>query len=161
MTARVGRSAVGPRVRRLLIVVMVGAAALAANSIYLALITFLEWATGRPLQNYFYQYMFLAHLAMGLVIVVPFIVFVVLHFLAARHRRNRMALRTGYALGGIGLALLATGLILVRFGWFEIRDPRPRAIVYWLHALLPLVAASLSRDGTAPTLISSRFRSTG
>ncbi len=140
---RIVRPAVGPRVRRLLIVVMVGAAALAANSIYLALITFLEWSTGRPLQNYFYQYMFLAHLAMGLLIVVPFIVFVVLHVLAARHRRNRMALRTGYALGGVSLALLATGLILVRFGWFEIRDPRPRAAAYWLHALLPLAAASL------------------
>jgi hypothetical protein len=74
---------------------MVAAAALAANSIYLAMVTFFEWTTGRPLQNYFYQYMFLAHLALGLLIVVPFAAFVILHALAARHRRNRMALRTG------------------------------------------------------------------
>jgi cytochrome c-type biogenesis protein CcmH/NrfG len=143
MMASVGGPAVGPRVRRLLIVVMVSAAALAANSIYLTLITFLEWTTGRPLQNYFYQYMFLAHLFLGLLIVVPFAVFVTLHVVAARHRRNRLALRTGYALGGASLALLATGLILVRFGWFEIRDPRSRAVAYWLHAMLPLAAASL------------------
>ena len=141
--ARVPRPAVGPRVRRLLAVVMVTAGVLAANSIYLALITFVEWATGRTLQNYFYQYMFLAHLVLGLVIVVPFVVFVVFHFLAARHRRNRLALRTGYALAGASIALLATGLILVRFGWFEIRDPRLRAVAYWLHAALPLAAASL------------------
>ena len=62
--ARVSGPAVGPRVRRLLVAVMVIAAALAANSIYLALITFLEWTAGRPLQNYFYQYMFLAHLTL-------------------------------------------------------------------------------------------------
>jgi len=109
--ARVGGPAVGPRVRRLLIVVMVSAAALAANSIYLALITFLEWATGRPLQNYFYQYMFLAHLFLGLVIVVPFAVFVILHFVAARHRRNRLALRTGYALAGASLAPVGTEVV--------------------------------------------------
>ena len=87
--------------------------------------------------------MFLAHLFLGLLIVVPFAVFVILHFVAARHRRNRLALRTGYALGGASLALLVTGLILVRFGWFEIRDPRSRAVAYWLHAMLPLAAASL------------------
>ena len=141
--ARVSGPAVGPRVRRLLVAVMVMAAALAANSIYLALITFLEWTAGRPLQNYFYQYMFLAHLTLGLLVVVPFGLFVILHVLAARHRRNRQALRTGYALGGAGLALVVSGLILVRFGWFEIRDPRSRAVAYWLHALLPLAAASL------------------
>jgi hypothetical protein len=122
---------------------MVAAAALAANSIYLSMVTFIEWTTGRTLQNYFYQYMFLAHLALGLLFVVPFAAFVILHALAARHRRNRMALRTGYALGGAALALLATGLILVRFGWFEIRDPRLRAVAYWLHALLPIAAATL------------------
>ena len=31
----------------------------------------------------------------------------------------------------------------MRFGWFEIRDPRLRAVAYWLHALLPLAAAAL------------------
>jgi hypothetical protein len=143
MTGTVARPAVGPRVRRLLIVVMVGAAALASNSIYLALITFAEWASGRSLQNYFYQYMFLAHLALGLLIVAPFVVFTALHVAAAYRRRNRMALRSGYALGGASLALLVTGLVLVRFGWFEIRDPRWRAVAYWPHAMLPLAVGAL------------------
>jgi len=144
MTAeRSTRRAVGPRLRRLLAAVLAVAAALAANSIYLASITFTEWTTGRGFQNYFYQYMFLAHLALGLVVIVPFLVFLIVHLRAARGRRNRLALRTGYALGGASVALLATGVVLVRFGVFEIRDARVRTIAYWCHALLPLAAASL------------------
>jgi hypothetical protein len=142
MTTRPG-AAVGPRLRWLLIAILTTVAVLSANSIYLAAITFVEWSTDRPFQNYFYQYMFLAHLALGLAVVVPFLVFVTLHLLAARRRRNRLALRTGYALGGVSLALLVTGLVLVRFGFFEIRDPRLRGVAYWFHALLPLAAASL------------------
>ena len=141
-TPATGR-AVGPRLRRLLVAVLACAAALAANSIYLAAITFAEWATGRGFQNYFYQYMFLAHLALGLAIVVPFLFFVAFHLRAARYRRNRLARRTGYALGGASLLLLATGVVLVRFGFFEVRDPRLRALAYWCHALLPLAAATL------------------
>jgi len=144
MTAeRSPQRAVGPRLRRLLAAVLAAAALLAANSIYLAAITFAEWTTGRALENYFYQYMFLGHLALGLVLVVPFLVFVTVHVRAARRRRNRLALGTGYALGCASLALLATGLVLVRFGFFEIRDARLRAVAYWCHALLPLAAASL------------------
>src|SRR5438034_106920 len=117
-TMTVGRpagSAVGPRLRWLLVAVLTTVAVLSANSIYLAAITLVEWATDRPFQNYFYQYMFLAHLALGLAVVVPFLVFVILHLRAARRRRNRLALRTGYALGSVSVALLVTGLVLVRF----------------------------------------------
>ena len=143
MAARRFGPAVGPRVRWVLVAVMIVAAAVSANSIYLGLITFLEWTTGRSLQNYFYQYMFLGHLALGLALVVAFAVFLFFHVRAALRRRNRMALRSGYALGAASITLLVTGLVLVRFGWFELRDPRGRAIAYWLHALLPLMAAAL------------------
>jgi hypothetical protein len=144
MTAsRTSGRAVGPRLRWLLAAVLTAVAVLAANSIYLAAITLLEWATDRAFQNYFYQYMFLAHVALGLAVVVPFLVFAILHVRAAWRRRNRLALRTGYALGGASVALLATGLVLVRFGFFEVRDPRFRTVAYWFHALLPLAAASL------------------
>jgi tetratricopeptide (TPR) repeat protein len=135
--------AVGPRLRRLLAVVLAGGALVAANSIYLAAITFAEWSTGRALQNYFYQYMFLAHLALGLAIVLPFLVFVIVHLRAAWRRRNRRALMTGYALGGASVLLLATGIVLVRFGFFEVHDPRLRAAAYWCHALLLPATACL------------------
>ena len=141
-SARGGR-AVGPRLRWLRVAVLTTVAVLSANSIYLAAITLVEWATDRPFQNYFYQYMFLAHLALGLLVVVPFLVFVILHLFAARRRKNPLALRTGYALGTVSMALLVTGLVLVRFGFFEIRDPRIRTVAYWFHAVLPLAAASL------------------
>jgi hypothetical protein len=135
--------AVGPRLRRLLAVVLAGGALVAANSIYLAAITFAEWSTGRALQNYFYQYMFLAHLALGLAIVLPFLVFVIVHLRAAWRRRNRRALLTGYALGGASVLLLTTGIVLVRFGFFEVHDPRLRAVAYWCHALLLPATAGL------------------
>jgi len=135
--------AVSPRVRWLLVAVMCVAAALSANSIYLALITFAEWTTGRSLQNYFYQYMFLGHLTLGLALILPFLTFLFFHIRAARRRKNPLALRSGYTLGVAAVTVLITGLVLVRFGWFEIRDPRPRAVAYWLHAVLPLAAVGL------------------
>src|ERR1051326_6682883 len=74
--------AVGPRLRLLLYGIFALVALLGANSAYLASITFLEFlnrAAGVTFQNYFYQYMFLGHLALGLLLLVPFVVFGVLH----------------------------------------------------------------------------------
>src|SRR4029078_7590706 len=98
----------------------------AANSIYLAAITFAEWSSGRQLQNYFYQYMFLAHLALRLAIVLPFVVLVTVHVRAAWRRRNRLALRTGYALGGASVLLLTTGILLGAVRFFGVPDPSAR-----------------------------------
>ncbi len=67
--------AVGPRLRKLLYFIFALVALLGANSAYLAAVTAVEWSTGRTYQNYFYQYMFLGHLVLGLVLVVPFVVF--------------------------------------------------------------------------------------
>ena len=67
--------AVGPRLRKLLYVIFALVALLGANSVYLAAVTAVEWSTGRTYQNYFYQYMFLGHLVLGLVLIVPFVVF--------------------------------------------------------------------------------------
>ena len=66
--------AVTPGLRKLLYFVFGLFALLGANSLYLASITFLEWVSQQAYQNFFYQYMFLAHLAMGLVLLIPFFV---------------------------------------------------------------------------------------
>src|SRR5438046_151789 len=69
--------AVGPRLRVLLAGIFGLVALLGANSVYLSTITFLEWlnrAAGVTFQNYFYQSMFLAHLALGLLLVLPVII---------------------------------------------------------------------------------------
>ena len=77
--------AVGPRLKKLLFVVFALFALLGVNSAYLSAITVLEWSTQRTYQNYFYQYMFLMHLGLGLLIIVPVVVFGLLHIKNARH----------------------------------------------------------------------------
>ena len=131
---------VGPRLRILLYVVFGLVAVLGANSLYLASITFLEWFQGATLQNYFYQVMFLAHLALGLVFVVPFLVFGVIHLKNSWNRPNRRAVRVGYALFVASIVVLLSGVALMRFGNFDLREPTLRAITYWAHVLVPLLA---------------------
>ena len=132
--------AVGPRLRRLLYVVLALLAVLFANSAYLATITAMEWVSSQTYQNYFYQLMFLGHLTLGLLLVVPFLVFALIHMANTRYRRNRRAVRVGYVLFAVALTLLVSGLLLFRVGGFELKHPTTRAAVYWLHVLSPLAA---------------------
>jgi hypothetical protein len=116
---------------------------LGANSAYLLSVTVLETATGQTYQNFFYQYMFLGHLVLGLVLVVPFLVFALGHLRQGWRRPNRRAVRAGCALFGISLLALGTGVALMRVGGFELRDPRVRAPVYWVHVITPGLAVWL------------------
>jgi tetratricopeptide (TPR) repeat protein len=136
---------VGPRLRVVLYIVFGLVAALGANSLYLSAITFLDWwhGTGQTYQNYFYLYMFLAHLGLGLLLVIPYCLFGVVHLLAARKRRNRTAVRIGYALFGAGIGVLVTGVLLMRVGDLQLKHPLARASVYWAHIALPLAAGWL------------------
>lgn len=135
--------AIGPRLRRLLYVVLFILAILIANSAYLATITALEWISDNTYQNYFYQLMFLAHLTLGLLVIVPFIVFAAVHFNNTRFRRNRRAVRVGYALLIASVAILVTGLLLFRVGGFELKNPTGRTLIYWIHVTSPLAAVWL------------------
>lgn len=132
--------AVGPRLKILLVVVFALAAVLGANSVYLASLTALQAITENAYQNWFYQVMFLAHLALGLVFLAPFIAFGTIHFWTARDRKNRRAVRVGYGLFASALVMLGTGLLLVRLdGLFDLKEPTSRAVLYWLHVVTPLV----------------------
>ena len=124
----------------LLFVVFALFALLGANSVYLSSITFLEWWRGLTYQNYFYMVMFGAHLVLGLLIVLPVIVFGCIHIKNSHDRTNRRAVRVGYALFFIALALLFSGIALMRFDWFSIKDPRLRSPIYWAHVITPLLA---------------------
>ena len=135
--------AVGPRLRRLLVVVFGLVAILGANSVYLASITFLEWVRGLSYQNYFYQLMFLAHLALGLLLVLPFLVFSLIHLRNAAGRPNRRAVRMGYLLFLVSLVVLGSGVVLLRVEGFELRNPALRSAAYWAHVLSPLLAVWL------------------
>ncbi len=135
--------AVGPRLKKLLLVVFGLVALLGANSLYLVSITYLEWWKGLTYQNYFYQVMFLLHLALGLLLVIPFLAFGIIHLFTARTRRNRRAVRVGYALFTASIVLLVTGLALMRIGSFDLNQPFARKVIYWIHAIAPLAAAWL------------------
>jgi len=135
--------AVGPRLRILLHVILGLVALLGANSLYLSAITFQGWLNGLSYENYFYQYMFLGHLVLGLILVLPVIIFGLIHIRKSRHRPNRRAVKVGYALFAVSLVLLFTGVILMRVEGFEIRDPATRSAAYWAHVLTPLLAVWL------------------
>ncbi|HEX2253228.1 MAG TPA: multiheme c-type cytochrome, partial [Thermoanaerobaculia bacterium] len=136
--------AVGPRLRRVLDVVFGLFALLAVNAAYLLAVRLLEGATGRTYQNWFYLVMFLGHLALGLLFVVPVVVFGFVHMANARHRRNRRAVRVGYALFAVALVLLASGIVLTRIeGVIVVKDPAVRSVAWWLHVLTPIAAAWL------------------
>ena len=115
--------AVGPRLRKLLYLIFVLVAILFANSGYLATITFLEWFSGETYQDFFYQRMFLIHLAVGLLLIVPLIVFGFVHMWISKDRRNRRAVKIGYALLTVSLLVLATGILLMRVSGFDLKQP--------------------------------------
>jgi len=124
-------------------VVFVLLALLIANSAYLATITFLEWFHGQAYQNYFYLWMFLGHLVLGLLLVVPFLVFSVLHMRNTMQRRNRRAVKVGYVLFAASLVVLISGVMLMQIGGLELKQPANRSVVYWLHVGSPLAAGWL------------------
>src|SRR6266516_4551068 len=81
--------AVGPKLRLLLLFIFGLVAVLAANSVYLGAITFLEWVkagSNQTYQTWFYMVMFGAHLALGLLLVLPVIIFGILHIRNAHDR---------------------------------------------------------------------------
>src|ERR1051326_4963915 len=135
--------AVGPRLRVLLFFIFGLVAVVGANSAYLASITFLEWIKKETYQNYFYQLMFLAHLVLGLLLIVPFIIFGLLHIKNAHDRPNRRAVRVGYGLFVVSLVLLFSGIALTRLDFFEIKNPTIRSASYWAHVITPLLTVWL------------------
>ena len=91
--------AVGPRLRLLLHVVFALFAVLGANSVYLSAITFLEWSRGLTYQNYFYMVMFGAHLVLGLLIVLPVILFGCIHIKNSHDRPSMEVVMAAFRAG--------------------------------------------------------------
>jgi tetratricopeptide (TPR) repeat protein len=143
---------VGPRLKLLLTIIFALFAVLCVNSVYLVSVTLLDWSSGAVLtgltyKNYFHVWMFGLHVALGLLILVPVVLFGVFHIRNARNRPNRRAVRAGYALFTVSLILLFTGIVLTRvdLGAFrlDIKAPAVRNTLYWVHVLSPLVVAWL------------------
>src|SRR5688572_16359630 len=86
--------------------------------------------------------MFGVHLGLGLVLVLPVIIFGVLHIRNAHNRPNRRAVRAGYGLFATSLLLLFTGILLTRF-IVDLKNPTMRSAIYWVHVIAPLAVVWL------------------
>ena len=131
--------AIGPRLRIFLWIVFALGGLLAANTAYLLGVRLLEASRGATYQNYFYQCMFLGHLLLGLLVIVPFIVFGIGHIKNSHDRPQRRAVQIGYALFVVCLVLLFSGLALMRLEPFAINNARARSMLYWAHVATPLL----------------------
>ena len=113
MRDRLGRvytPAVGPRLRPLLWIILIGFAVLGANGFYLASVTALTWYLGTTQQTFFYMLMIALHLLLGFLLIVPFLVFGFAHLATSWKRPNRAAVRYGLALLATALVILVSGL---------------------------------------------------
>ena len=133
--------AVGPKLKIVLSLIFLVFALLVINSVYLSTITFVEWMTDKSLQDQTYLMMFLIHLVLGLILIVPFIIYGFIHIGNTRKRRNKRAIKAGYALFFISILLLISGLLLTRgIPYLEIKNIQARQLTYWLHVILPFIA---------------------
>jgi len=115
-------------------------ALLIVNSVYLVGIRVLGHSTGESYEDWFYMTMFLSHLVLGLVIILPIIIFGAAHMRRVHDHPNRRAVRAGYALFVASLIVLGSGIVLMRIeGVIDVRTPALRAAAWWLHVIVPLL----------------------
>ena len=93
------RKAIGPKLRIVFWLCLGFLALLIPNSAFMGAITYLQWNNpGETYQDQFYTWMFLAHLGLGILLVVPFLIFGLVHMVNTWRRKNYRAVRVGYAL---------------------------------------------------------------
>lgn len=131
---------IGAGARQLLRLVYALVAVLTASALYLGAVTAADWLRSTSHQGYVYQWALLVHLAVGVLVLVPFVLFAVSHALVARRHPNQRAARVGYLLAALSLIVLVTGVALMRVVGIELRQPGVRSLVYWLHVVVPVAA---------------------
>ncbi|MEQ9409593.1 MAG: multiheme c-type cytochrome [Fuerstiella sp.] len=137
---KVVRKAIGPRLRVVFNIMLVLLALIGANSAYLLGVKTLEWWTSQTYQDYFYICMFLMHIVVGVLIVVPFLVFGILHMRNTKDRKIRRTVNIGYALFAVCVVILLSGFALVRIeGVLDLKHPTARSAMYWAHVACPVV----------------------
>ncbi|HZV08097.1 MAG TPA: hypothetical protein VE999_23645, partial [Gemmataceae bacterium] len=142
---RMYEPAIGPRLKILLYLVFAATAVLGVTGIYLLAIRILEMVSARTYTNQFTLQMFVAHILVGLAIIVPFLVFGFTHLLTARKRKNRLAVKLGIALFISGILVVLSGLALIQLSGLPQlpTGSATRWVVYGLHILLPVAAVVL------------------
>jgi hypothetical protein len=136
--------AIGPRLRVLLYLLFALFGLLGATAVYLVAIRGLEEFTGRFYWSFFSICMFALHEWLGVLFVLPFLVFGLIHLASARHRKNRLAVRLGVLLFLTGGLVCLTGLALMQLpGLPQLPTGTTRAVILWAHGLLPVLAIVL------------------
>ncbi|MEM7080654.1 MAG: multiheme c-type cytochrome [Pseudomonadota bacterium] len=132
------------------------------NSVYMGITTWRQWLSGHALETELYQWAFLLHLAIGLLVSLFALAFLTGHLRLARRASNRRAQRRGGLLAIIGAILICTGLALTDLIGSQ---GDTRATLYILHIFagcaLPAVFVYHRRAGrrirwfwAAPLLLS-------
>jgi hypothetical protein len=137
--------AVGPRLKILLALIFAAVAVLGASGAYLSSIRWLDALSGRTYTTPFKYWMLIFHIAVGVVMLLPFLVFGIVHWSTARNRPNQRAVKFGILMFLTGVLVCATGVGLVRIdGLPQLRtETKPHTIVLWLHIILPIIAVVL------------------
>lgn len=137
--------AVGPRLKILLALIFAAVAVLGASGAYLASIRWLDALTGKTYTTSFKYWMLILHIAVGVVMLLPFLAFGIVHWRTARNRPNQYAVKLGILMFLTGVAVCLTGIALVRVdGMPQLRtETKPHTIVLWLHIILPVIAVVL------------------
>src|SRR5581483_11035595 len=135
--------AIGPRLRVLLYVVFAGFAFLGATGIYLVVITLMNRVnTDQLYTTPFTFWMLIAHIAVGVVGVAPFLVFGLAHWWTARKRSNRVAVLLGVILFHLGIVIIVSGFALIQIeGLPQLPTGSiSRNVSYFAHLLIPVAA---------------------
>jgi tetratricopeptide (TPR) repeat protein len=134
--------AIGPRLKILLFLIFGAVALLGATGVYLVAIRVLEWRRQQTYTNQFTLGMFMGHVVLGVLLVLPFLFFGFTHLATARKRPNRVAVRLGIVLFITGILVGLTGLALIQLeGLPQLPTGTiQRYIVYGLHLLAPIAA---------------------
>src|SRR5262245_31307022 len=137
--------AVGPRLKILLALIFAAVAVLGASGAYLSSIRWLDALSGHTYTTPFKYWMLIFHIAVGVLALIPFLVFGIAHWRSARNRPNQYAVKLGILMFLTGVLVCATGVGLVRIdGLPQLRtETKPHTIVLWLHIILPIIAVVL------------------
>ena len=106
---RVYEPALGPRLKALLAFIFAAVAVLGASGVYLLALRLLEQFKNQSYQTQFSLWMFLIHILVGLVVILPFLIFGFYHLATARHRKNRLAIKLGIIMFIVGIGVRPLG----------------------------------------------------
>lgn len=138
--------AIGPKLKVVLAFIFLSVALLGATGVYLGAISFLNWyKSPQTYTSPFTLWMFIGHIGLGIAAMLPFLFFGGYHYITARRRPNKVAVRLGIMLFAAGLIVGLTGLALIQL------DGLPqlpsggvsRTVVYVLHIVIPVAAVWL------------------